>query len=213
MAASFKHLNSIDDKTKLSVFGYILQLQKELLLDNIPPLISYLCLAYYHNGQYFETAGDGLKINEQYLIYEDHEEDNWKTGYGIECISQGRHEWKIKVLEFAFDIMIGVSSDTKHCDNSFIKKRNTHSYAYSAAGYKNDKVTDSYYGDKFVSDDIIGVHLDIEDGSVSFSKNGKNMGVAFKDVPSDKTWRLAVGLSDHHDQVKIMSYTNIDGLW
>ena len=70
MSLSLKQLKAIKDKYKFIVFGYIRETQIKLLLDIIPPIISYTCLAfYYRNMDEFdeEKCGENITLSEDKL--------------------------------------------------------------------------------------------------------------------------------------------------
>ena len=60
---TLKALKSIPNNPKYTVFGYIQRMEKELCVVSLPTIISYLILGYYFHGEYFEKAGDDLKIS------------------------------------------------------------------------------------------------------------------------------------------------------
>lgn len=50
-----------------------------------------------------------------------------------------------------------------------------------------------YYGEPFGRGDVIGVLLDMDVGSVTYFKNGKNLGVCFTGLPRNQKLYPAVG--------------------
>ena len=48
MTLSLAELKKIPEIYQLTTFGYIRDTQKKLDISHIPPIISYLCLAYYY---------------------------------------------------------------------------------------------------------------------------------------------------------------------
>eukprot|EP01084_Bolivina_argentea_P115048 204684_1 len=67
MSSSFdmNKLKDINTKTQFLVFGYIRNIEDTLLSTNVPPLISYVCLAFYFLGEYFEKIGGCTKLNDE----------------------------------------------------------------------------------------------------------------------------------------------------
>ena len=65
MSFTFSNVKKIKHDDKFIVFGYIKQLQKKLSLQNIPQLITYLCLAFYHLGidSFEKCHGLNIKIS------------------------------------------------------------------------------------------------------------------------------------------------------
>ena len=102
MAFMLPNLKHIDDKTKDTVFGYIRQQQKTLSLSNICPLISYLCLSYYYQNEYFTTTKDHeITISENRMKITKHNGSGWiNTTYGNVWIDSSIPQiakWKIKI--------------------------------------------------------------------------------------------------------------------
>ena len=58
---TLKQLKFVNKQYKYTVFGYIREKENELLLHNIPSIISYLSLTYYFHGEYFDKYGKHLK--------------------------------------------------------------------------------------------------------------------------------------------------------
>lgn len=57
------------------------------------------------------------------------------------------------------------------------------SFAYDGNRVRKWNVTTHKYGEAWLSGDIIGCGLDLDEGTVSFYRNGRNLGVAFEDIP------------------------------
>ena len=116
----FKQSKSIKKDTRFTVFGYVRQNENKLsLYCNIPSMISYLCLSYYHHGEYFEKAGDDIQIsNDKMTATKVTQEYNWdNTAYGKTWIDSSVDqivEWKFKIniLEKSIYICL-VSKDNR----------------------------------------------------------------------------------------------------
>ncbi|KAJ1569078.1 hypothetical protein HK405_010191 [Cladochytrium tenue] len=75
---------------------------------------------------------------------------------------------------------------------------NEYSYAYD--GHRTKKwhayaVTDNTYGELWASGDVVTALLDLDEGTVSFLRNGNSLGVAFSNVNTSETWYPAVSLA------------------
>ncbi|XP_043273679.1 E3 ubiquitin-protein ligase RNF123-like isoform X1 [Venturia canescens] len=57
------------------------------------------------------------------------------------------------------------------------------SFAYDGNRVRKWNVTTYKYGEAWLSGDIIGCALDLDEGCVSFYRNGRNLGVAFENIP------------------------------
>ena len=54
MSSLLKKLSKIDDRTKLTVYGWIRQQEKSLRLRNIPSMITAICILYARDDEIFE---------------------------------------------------------------------------------------------------------------------------------------------------------------
>ena len=53
--------------------------------------------------------------------------DAWQTTYGIQEVSNGKHEWEIKVHNSGHNYMlIGISSNTNHLNSCMYGKEGTY---------------------------------------------------------------------------------------
>eukprot|EP01130_Rhizamoeba_saxonica_P011459 TRINITY_DN475_c0_g3_i4.p1 TRINITY_DN475_c0_g3~~TRINITY_DN475_c0_g3_i4.p1 ORF type:complete len:319 (+),score=62.65 TRINITY_DN475_c0_g3_i4:606-1562(+) len=107
----------------------------------------------------------------------------WSTMKGSVLVT-GAHIWTIKIKKFEQigdnGIEIGV------CQQSVPGNRNL-SYQYKGWGYiasgsKSDGGAVVPYGEPYGLGDQITVYLDLDNGILSFAKNGDHQGVAFNDV-------------------------------
>ena len=134
-------------------------------------------------------------------------------------MDNGKHTWAIKITKTSHNlVMIGVSSNTNYCQKGCwagwtrSDSTNTHTYAYfSATGKRFDNIRESPYSQSYTTGDTIGVLLDMTKKSILFSKNGKDMGVAFINIKSGNgiKYRLMIGLKSEGDAVERISYTSI----
>ena len=126
--------------------------------------------------------------NQLYASANQHSESG--VAYGGEIVTAGRHRWRIKVLKKvsgAFPIIIGISSTTN-------KETGFH-YGFASDGRKWINGHKSQYTDLIISEkDIISVELDLIDNTLSYSKNGKTLGIACYNIKR-KAYRLAIWCS------------------
>ena len=64
---TLKRLKHVNDRYKLTVFGYIHGNEKQLSLSNVPTMIGYLSLSYYFHGEGFEKASNDINISNDKL--------------------------------------------------------------------------------------------------------------------------------------------------
>eukprot|EP01084_Bolivina_argentea_P263887 446822_1 len=123
-------------------------------------------------------AGKSMTINGR-VVTKSGEGDN--TAYGVQEVSVGQHEWKIKAHNCGSGnyLLIGISADTSHSDADLSSSTTTEHYVlYSRDGTlytKNKGIAYANSGGKFTTGDTITVHLDLDKQQMSFSKNGNNI--------------------------------------
>ena len=92
------------------------------------------------------------------------------------------------------NLVIGIARDDFNQDahlSSYIDK-DSNGYIYRASdGNKSNNDSASSYGDSYTSGDVVGVALDLDEGTLTFYKNGVSQGVAF----SSLSGRYYFGLS------------------
>lgn len=201
-----KLLTKIDIKDVLLTFGFV----KENCSLGIPSEIINYCVVYgfLKINQWFK-GGTNWTINESKYIATEiaSGEGRYSTIYGKNLISEGKHEWKVKIIEpdltqTMSSMMIGIAS-SMHQVNSHFWGGNGHAaingaknYAYLSYASKMDH-TMSYPIDypsnnkqHFGKGDIIIVHLDLDERTIGFSRNGKYLGIAFENI-EQASYRLA----------------------
>mmetsp|Transcript_5106 Transcript_5106/g.18382 ORF Transcript_5106/g.18382 Transcript_5106/m.18382 type:complete len:1165 (-) Transcript_5106:23-3517(-) len=103
-----------------------------------------------------------------------------------EAVSSGRHVWKFHIdcldPRNKGGMAIGVVS-TEFDWRSGILGAHRQSWGYSGrTGDKGDGSGFVSYGERYGTLDTVGIDLDIDSGVLRFSKNGKDQGIAFRDV-------------------------------
>eukprot|EP01084_Bolivina_argentea_P263883 446817_1 len=124
-------------------------------------------------------AGKSMTINGR-VVTKSGEGDN--TAYGVQEVSVGQHEWKIKAHNCGSSncLFIGISADTSHSDASLFDSTTTEHYVMAShSSYlfskNNQGIAYANSGGKFTNGDTITVHLDLDKQQMSFSKNGNNI--------------------------------------
>ena len=120
--------------------------------------------------------------------------------------------WKLRVNHGGEGVfVIGITSQSgqwAHTLNSGFYGGNSKGHNYGYNGYSGNKVTHGNfkkYGAKYRAKDIIGVVLDLQAGTLSFSKNGISQGVAFNvERGPDIDYKLAVALQDKGDSISLV---------
>lgn len=119
-----------------------------------------------------------------------------------------RIEWKIKTHDATrsyYDFIGIIEQDHKQCEDIFFQKKNTRLKNVNWFGIKypqgevysnKSDEFESYANGKLKRGDIITIDLNINEKTVSFWRNNKNLGVAFKNInvngKSALNYRLAI---------------------
>ena len=112
------------------------------------------------------------------------------------AVSSGKWYWEIKITATSSArIDIGVVDDTFEPYNGTVRYApglDSKSYAYVNSGTKYNNNTDTSYGASYGTNDVIGVALDLDNGTITFYKNNVSQGQAF----SGLTGGFCPGLGD-----------------
>lgn len=134
------------------------------------------------------------------VVYSGHE--IWKTVFGNVCCSTGVTSWQIRIEKSSSSyLFVGVASHRASAD-SFLGA-DEHSWGYigdKALYYQRNRVKS--YGEGFGEGDIIGVRVDSEQGTLSFSKNGVDLGIAFENIVGEVY--PAVSFHTRHQKVSMI---------
>ena len=112
-------------------------------------------------------------------------DDTWSTVLGSRSFSSGVTTWEIRVNQSATAyIFIGVATSAADLNTFLGGCMNGWGFIGEQALYHNrEKV--KVYGEPFTTGDLIGVTLDLNVGTLSFTKNRKPLGVAFEKIYGD----------------------------
>ena len=203
----------ISQKAVYLTFGYIRPI--ELLLSNrhyniISLDIKIIIALFYDVKEGWFKGGKHMTINGAIVT---HNKDAWQTTYGIQEVSNGKHEWKIKVHNCRNNWMcIGISANTNHL-NSYIQcKDGTYVlWGYDSTLYAKGISNKTYANGaaEYGNGDTITVHLDLDKSEMSFSKNGNNYGIAFKNIAKTQKYRLAIGTYWTATKFEMISYKKV----
>eukprot|EP01084_Bolivina_argentea_P206227 352137_1 len=137
----------------------------------------------------------------------------WHSAFSVDCVGRGSISWRLKVVKIKKYMMIGIMSNPKAENAQVFFWEVSGGYVYGEDGFsRKGKGTPSTYptndfnqnyGESFGANDIITVHLNLDNGQLSFSKNNINQGMAYK-VPNTKYY-LGVGLVGLHDCVEFLA--------
>ncbi|EQC37076.1 hypothetical protein SDRG_05303 [Saprolegnia diclina VS20] len=127
----------------------------------------------------------------------------WRMVLGSEGFVVGRHKWQIKIDKSSSAyLFLGVASKRANLE-SFLGA-DEHSWGFIGDGalyYQRNRL--KTYGDTFGEGDVIGLDLDCDLGTLSYSKNGVDLGVAFDNVIGELF--PAVAFYSRHQKISLVA--------
>jgi hypothetical protein len=101
-------------------------------------------------------------------------------------VTSGKWYCEFTILSLTNSFLVGVYS-TENANGTYPGATATSWGYYSAAGTKYNSGAGTSYGSSYTTNDVIGVALDMDNGTLTFYKNGTSQGVAFSTGISGKT--------------------------
>ena len=235
MALDLEKLKKIDIKAQHLVFGFVRRCQ-QLLPDQsvnayytIPPLVSYLCLSYFHLAYLDQTKyGKYMILNkEENSITIDKGESgthvhDWSKGntiYGNQWLKSNsnmiyEYELEITNIHPSFsDVYIGISSNDKIIESYMyegVDKGDIY-YAQTNWGRKQTNDNDSTQhnnGKQYsTSGDKIKLIIDFKMKKFQFIVNDDENGAYFSNIKvgDDIKYKLAISMYRHGDIITVLN--------
>jgi hypothetical protein len=109
-------------------------------------------------------------------------DDAWSTVLGSTSFSSGVTSWEVRIVQSSTAyIFVGVAKSFSDLNTFLGGDENGWGFIGEQALYHSrEKV--QVYGESFCKGDVVGCHLDLNVGTLSFSRNGKTLGVGFTNV-------------------------------
>ena len=228
-----KHKNC-PDHYKFVVFGYVRENTTQII-HTIPSILSYLCLAYYFHGEYFEKCGNLLKISQDRLTVRKHKIGNTKNGvFGKTWIeSQWKYiaKWHLKINychklhphTYDATTILLLSSDFVQIATDKLNRLGIgiphfqltcDGYITNALWSKLDSPHSLFYKDKrlkYQTDDVVKLTLNIVEMSLTVQINDKEE-VKFDDISKGigQGWKIGIVLLNYNDSVTLQAFECID---
>ncbi|CAE1329768.1 SPSB3 [Acanthosepion pharaonis] len=144
---------------------------------------------------YFDWVWDEDSKSSACHLKQDHREVMFHMDYscgtaavrGTVPMKENQHYWEVKMTSTVYgtDMMVGVSTmniDLNKYRHAFcsLLGRDEDSWGLSYTGVTHHKARKELYTSKFGQGDIIGVHLDMWLGTMSYYKNRRPLGIAYR---------------------------------
>ncbi|XP_077980279.1 SPRY domain-containing SOCS box protein 3-like [Glandiceps talaboti] len=116
---------------------------------------------------------------------------------GSVALNDGQHYWEIKMISpvYGTDMMIGVGTedvDLNRCRHKFcsLLGQDANSWGLSYTGGIQHKGVTNVYCSKFGQNAVIGVHLDLWSGTLSFYKDRRPLGIAVRGLQGKELYPM-----------------------
>jgi len=86
--------------------------------------------------------------------------------------TNGKHSWQFRILQQLNSMNIGIMTDRCSVDGC-LGSGNQESWSYNSEGKCHFNSIAQDYGDRYGANDIVRVYLDMDEGTLHFSKNGE----------------------------------------
>ncbi|OWZ24334.1 hypothetical protein PHMEG_000654 [Phytophthora megakarya] len=105
----------------------------------------------------------------------------WQTAIGVARFDGGIHIWEVRItfVTASSNIFLGIGRRDVRLDSYLGKDNRGWGWIGNRALWHNGSKQRGTYGDKFKTGDIVRLTLDLRRGTLSYSLNGKDLGVAF----------------------------------
>ena len=223
MATARKRIwKEADRESTYTVFGYIRKMEKQLSSQNIPKDITKICLEFYFMNEYFERAGQDIRISDNKLSITsicktDHSWSNISfTKNWIDSMSQNIIIWTLKVntsstIKRDRGFCVGIFSNDTQLNINPIDADQTNYVHWSKLGmaFKNgvryNLLSVARYKD---NNDIIHFKLDLQTASLYCKVNDKQYELLASDIERNEKiqYKLGVTIGTSSSSVTLIDY-------
>eukprot|EP01084_Bolivina_argentea_P285048 488730_1 len=225
----FWRLKSATMESQLLVFGFVRNseftsdFKSNALYMNIPPLISWVVLSYFHVFEHFEIIGKDIKLSDDKLIMIKDNPKSWRnTTFGSIIIPsdiKAIYKWDLKFLwiDSYRKALIGIKSSNEDYDAPLVRRKNDLKYCafYCKNGriFRHNQHGSMIYATNATTNhiktgDIISMELNLESKRIKYLMNDEDLGASNIEIETGKdiTYRLAISIQTPKTAVQIIAF-------
>eukprot|EP01084_Bolivina_argentea_P126028 223217_1 len=212
---NFDLLKLIKQNTKDVVFGYMRKMASLVQVSsNIPKLVKFTVLYYYHQPEYFTVYSPKIALDEFNSIITNNKISNKNhTSYGNIDVNGSVNAvfvWKILLICGFGTVCIGLdSSNKKYINGDFSdrKQNQFNFYAFSDQNKYNHRFIHAKYGDDWCDQDILTMELNTKEKTLKLYINDIDQGVGFNNIElKDKNYNFAIALYHSNESIQLLSF-------
>jgi hypothetical protein len=118
-------------------------------------------------------------------------------------VSSGKWYWEVTPTSNATALQIGIVSSTAKLE-AYLESCETALYFISGNKGTGPTGSNTSYGSTITDNDVVGVALDLDSGTLAFYKNGVSMGTAFSSISGT----YSAGLGDSSNSISVTANAN-----
>lgn len=108
---------------------------------------------------------------------------SWNTRNGTIAVSSGKWYWENTVVVGGNDVLVGINpASSNPVSGGYPGDAASGGYGYHSLGTKYNNGAGVAYGATYTTNDVIGVKLDLDAGTIEFFKNNVSQGVAYTGI-------------------------------
>ena len=148
------------------------------------------------------ACGANLVLSNSNMTVTNGVNKKWNAVRASTCFSNGVHYWEVHIDKcISKNIFVGIMTSNGSTDNYVGSDRDGWGYLANKAIWHN-KGKMCTYGELFREGDRIGVTLDMDCGTVSFNRNGKDLGIGVEGISGEVY--PAFSLYNIEDQISLI---------
>ena len=210
-----KKIKPISQSEKDLVIGYTKESSKLSLSYPFPIALSYLCLIYYFEYDYFHECDRGLRINDKKdTVKVIGRKDQWisKRAFGkivIQTKIPMIYSWKFKLIDDNYSVP-AIFISTRNGASSADIKNQYDTYELWRSGHitswltRHESQIYERYCNPWQQADVITMEVNTKEKHIKYFINDKDYGVAFKDIDfNDNEFKMGVHVEMRGTDYKI----------